>query len=214
MSAEVKTYVLDGEEYQANPDFIKLFKQEKARADKAEKEAVEKEEDGKKEKADAEKMKAQMDTLKDENKALKDELEALKKKKGDSAEILTAVNKRVDLLVAAKKVGLIEGTDFKNDSADTAIKTAVVLKIYPKAELKDKTEDYLNARFDSAMDTFVSKTEADIRGVVHNDSGMPGVGSVSNEDSNVPGAAARNAREKRMREDFFVSRAEEVPAIK
>lgn len=71
--------------------------------------------------------------------------------------IKAKVKARLDLETSARKV---LGSDEKLDALSEAeIKTKVVQKVYPSADLKNKSADYLQARFDSALEKAPESTE-------------------------------------------------------
>jgi hypothetical protein len=76
--------------------------------------------------------------------------EALKAARDPKA-IAALVNARVDLVEKARTV---LGDEFKPDAmTDREIKAAVVSKLSPGAKLDGKSDDYVNARFDAAMES-------------------------------------------------------------
>lgn len=101
---------------------------------------------------------AKLDTVtaeRDTHKAKVDELEKVDHKD----EIAKAVKTRLDLERAAV-THLDEETQKKLDSMeDKEIKSAVILKAFPNAtdQLKDASDTYLDARFDSALDVLKDK---------------------------------------------------------
>ena len=77
-------------------------------------------------------------------------------KKDTSAEVSAAVKSRLSLERQAN-TPLDEKELEKLDSmTDAEIRSAIILKAFPKADeqLKDKSDDYLNARFDSALEIY------------------------------------------------------------
>ena len=99
------------------------------------------------EKADHSATKAQLD-------ARSEELDAIKADAETEEEFQKRVDARVSLLAKATKVC---GEDVKTDASDLELKKAVILKVSPKADMEDKNEAYINARFDMALESFEDK---------------------------------------------------------
>jgi hypothetical protein len=55
--------------------------------------------------------------------------------------------------------------EVKDDMADLDIKKAVITAVFPKADLKDKDEAYISARFDSALEMLESHADGESRAV-------------------------------------------------
>lgn len=93
--------------------------------------------------------------------ALKAELDNEKKAHTDAKDpkaFETAVNARVSLVSKATK---LVGDELKADSmSDREIKEAVVAKYYPETKLDGKSDDYVNAFFDCASESFKDNTES------------------------------------------------------
>lgn len=93
------------------------------------------------------KLAGRADGLAAENKKLGDALKAARDPKALSA----AINARVDLISKARPV---LGEEAKLDGlSDRDVKAAVVAKLCPGAKLDGKSEDYVAARFDAAMES-------------------------------------------------------------
>jgi len=131
------TVTLDGLDYKASPEVQRHIA--KLVADAEEKEG----------KYDA--MKKKFDQLTAERDALKEKMDELKEKNNDSA-IADAVKARISLERKASK--LLDGETLeKLDSlTDLDIMKAAVLRKSPKAVLDGKSEEYVKARFDAAME--------------------------------------------------------------
>lgn len=95
-----------------------------------------------------EKLKAERDQLEEELKKKKAEDEEEEKKRADS--IRQAVRARIALETQARP---ILGEEFKfDDATDLEIKKAVIQKLSPEAKLDGKSEVYIEARYDAAID--------------------------------------------------------------
>jgi hypothetical protein len=75
-------------------------------------------------------------------------------KQAAAPEALTKlINERVSLVNKADKILSTKEAPFKADGlSDDEIKRQVILKVQPTADLKDKSADYVNARFDAAIE--------------------------------------------------------------
>jgi hypothetical protein len=159
---EVKTmkYRLDnGMEYDAPEGFIQAYVSMKEKTDSAEKALVKEREDHK---AAISKLEAERDTAKD--RADKAETEA-KKAKEDAAispdRVKAAAKEMAALYDAADRAGV----EVKEDMSDTDIKKAVITAVFPKADLKEKDEAYISARYDSAVEMLENKADGESRAV-------------------------------------------------
>ena len=141
----MKKIVIDGIEYEAAPEVINRLNKEIKRADDSEK---------------------ALNTAKEENSKLqakvdeaKDELDKLKKV-DTGAEIQKAVTSRL-ALVSQSTPHLDEETVKKiADMSDDDIKKSVILKHWPEAKLDEKDSTYIQARYDSAIETGVKNDQA------------------------------------------------------
>lgn len=98
-------------------------------------------------KTDLEKVRGRADQLDaDLKKAQKERADA-----ADPARIASLVRARVDLEKVAHD---ILGAEFKTDADDASLRRAVIAKVSPDAKLEGKPEAYIEARFDSAVETF------------------------------------------------------------
>jgi len=126
----------------------------------------------KKDSADIERLTARCDSLEAENKKLRQQLKA----RTDSADITARVKTRVKLITQATPVLRTDGEDDPDLTAmnDREIKLAVVKRL-DGFDATKKSDDYLDARFDAAMERFAPDTGANETQPVgvRNDSGDP-----------------------------------------
>ena len=169
----LKKINLDGIDYEAEESVIKALNAEKARADKAEKEkedACGEKKTMDKKVADMEKkvtefekriseLEAERDSAKEKKDAAEAELEELKKTSMDSKKIDEMVNAKIDLLHNAEKAGV----EVKSDMSDADIKKAVIAKVFPKANLDGKDEVYIQARYDSTIETLAERADTNTK---------------------------------------------------
>lgn len=111
-------------------------------------------------KKDADKMQAKCDALEDENKTLKTKMDSTSdadKAAAEQKKIDEKVKARVDLLGKASKVLKPE---VKTDGlSDLEVKKAVIAEKRPTLDLKDKSEDYVNATFDLIIEDSATDKE-------------------------------------------------------
>jgi len=93
---------------------------------------------------EVEKLTAKVDTLEAENKELKE-------KKMDATEINKLVTKRAGLIETASLV--LDSEEIKEDMSDLDIKKAVIAKKCPDLKMDEKSEIYIEARFDHIAET-------------------------------------------------------------
>jgi hypothetical protein len=109
-------------------------------------------------------LEAERDTAKD--RADKAEAEA-KKAKEDAAKAVSSDRVKA----AAKEMAALydaadrAGVEVKDDMADLDIKKAVITAVFPKADLKDKDEAYISARYDSAVEMLENRADGESRAV-------------------------------------------------
>lgn len=138
----LKTFRHDGVSYEASEQVVELFaKLEKDRRDAiAERDTV---------KADAQK---QIDAATAKADQAKSELE---KAKADAAKeperIRAELSQRMKLEETARKF-LGKGAKFDSKTTDREVRAAVLKKLQPKIDLADKTDAYVEARFDAAIE--------------------------------------------------------------
>lgn len=101
------------------------------------------------------KLQATHDSLVDKLKTANDEIEKLKQEQLDESKIQEAVKNRIALVDVAVKQN-VEITETMNDSD---IKKAIILKAFPNAKLEEKNNDYINARYDSAIELLAEKVQ-------------------------------------------------------
>jgi len=130
---------IDGIEYEAAPEVEKFLTKETARADSATAEV-------KAEKTEHDKTKADRDS----QKARADALEAEKAKL--PGVVAAAVAARISLERKAATVLDEKDREGIDKLADVDIKKKIVLAVFPEAKLDGVSDDYLNARVDSALD--------------------------------------------------------------
>lgn len=136
----MKSVKIDGVDYEAEAKVVETLVALQARADKADE--LEKE---------LESSKAKLDSANEQLESAKKELEG--SIKADSLDALVA--SRIALLDTAKAAGV----EVKADTAEIDIKKAVIAKAFPKADLADKSETYIEARFDSAKEVLAESIE-------------------------------------------------------
>jgi hypothetical protein len=159
---EAMKYRLDnGMEYDAPEGFVQAYVSVKEKADSADKALTKEREDHK---ATLSKLEAERDTAKD--RADKAESEA-KKAKEDAAlaispdRVKAAAKQMAALYDAADRAGV----EVKDDMADLDIKKAVINAVFPKADLKEKDEAYISARYDSALEMLETNADGESRAV-------------------------------------------------
>jgi hypothetical protein len=153
-------YRLDnGMEYEAPEGFVQAYVSMKEKADSADKALAKEREDHK---AALSKLEAERDTAKD--RADKAETEA-KKAREDAAvspeKVKAAAKEMAALYDSADRAGV----EVKDDMADIDIKKAVITAVFPKADLKNKDEAYVSARYDSALEMLDSRADGESRAV-------------------------------------------------
>ena len=187
----LKNVKLDGVDYQAEAKVIETLTKETARAD-----GLQKSFDGLK--TDSAKLEAERDTLKDKAVSLEAEIVKLKADSIDASKIGILVKERLKINEAAIKAGV----EVKEDSTDVDLKKAVILKVFPTATLDGKSNDYIDARFDGAIESIASKADAVKREVIAGDN-LPPVTVKTDAASIEEGYADQKRREmmERQRND-------------
>lgn len=145
----LKKIVLDGMEYQAEEAVIKMLNKYKKDCG----ELQTKLDDAT---TKAEKLQAEKDSLAEKNDQLGKELEDAK---NDSSKIDEAVKERLGILHNADRAGV----EVKDEMSPGDIKKAIILSVFPKADLEDRTDVYIDARYDAAVEDIDSKNDADVR---------------------------------------------------
>jgi len=136
----MKVVKLDGVEYQAEAEVIKSLNKANEKNDSLD-------QDLKQLKEDKVKLEAERDTLTAKTDQLETELKGLKEKQLDEKTINDAVEKRLALRTAAAELEV----ELKGDESELDIQKAVITKIFPKMDLKDKDSVYIQAVFDTAV---------------------------------------------------------------
>lgn len=108
------------------------------------------------------------------------------------------INDRVALVSKAEKILSTKEAAFKADGiSDDDIKRQVIMKVTPTADLKDKSSDYVNARFDAAIESQqTSTTNQD--GVITANANARAI--ISNADGSAGGGNKVADAQKRMKE--------------
>lgn len=196
---KMETIKIDGQEFEVSADVAKAFRKHEAKHDEALSTA-------KKETAKAEakadsineelettkktnaKLEAKADGLEDENKTLKEEKES----KMDANEIDAMVEERTSICEAASKVV----KEFKKDGkSNLEIKKEVIAAVAPTVNLDEKSEDYIDARFDGIvenMDSYKDKLKDQINNQTKNDN--------KDENNNETKFDSKAARQKMLEE--------------
>ncbi len=128
-------------------------------------------------------LQAKLDSAEDENKQLKAD--------ASDENIQLRVDARVALVESAKTVC---GDAIKNDMSDEAIKTAVIAKVFPEAKLDGKSSDYIQARYDTALE--VKKTNSVTKQSIQMQTKNDGNEYVSRADSMKMGTYTPNTEKK------------------
>lgn len=150
------TIKIDGQEFEVSAEIAKAFRKNEAKHDAA-LEASKKEIAKVEAKADAksdeltevkkskDKIEAKADSLEEENKTLKEKAES----KMDGEEIDALVEERTKVCEVASK--LVK--EFKKDGkSNLEIKKEVIVAVSPDIKLDEKSEDYIEARFDGIVE--------------------------------------------------------------
>ena len=145
----LKKIVLDGMEYQAEEAVVKALNKYKKDCG----ELQTKLDDAT---TKAEKLQAEKDSLSEKNDQLGKELEDAK---NDSSKIDEAVKERLGILHNADRAGV----EVKDEMSPVDIKKAIITSIFPKADLENRTDVYIDARYDAAVEEIDSKNDADVR---------------------------------------------------
>ena len=183
----MSTIKLDGVDHECSAQLAQAInvRQAKTDAEASEAEAV------------AGEQMTELDKLKAENEALKAkvaELEATAKDAADPEKQAEAVQARVALEKDGEKV---LGDEPKMDTmTDQAIKLAVIAKVSPEAKMDGKSDEYVGARFDAAMEGWTPPAS-------NPPAGNPGLAGARQAAQTGAGTRldAAAARQKRMDED-------------
>lgn len=147
-SSMEKTIKLDGVEYKAEAKVIEVLTQTQSKLDSVagELESAKKEHSA---------LQAKVDSLTESNEELKSKADEAAKVQPEVIE--QAVQKRIAVLGAAKKAGV----EYKGDEAEVDLKKQVILSAFPKANLDEKDEVYIDARFDAALEIIQEREEVE-----------------------------------------------------
>lgn len=140
--AGMKAFKFDNKEYAEESEVILALGEQKSALDAL--------------KAELQEIKDSLAKAEGERDSAKDELEQVKKdlsEAQDATKLDEAVNARLAFVKSVEGAGI----EFKGDVK--AAQEAVILKAFPKAELEGKSEVYISARFDSALDVLASAQE-------------------------------------------------------
>lgn len=135
--SNLKKIVLDSVEYEAEETVIVTLN--KYKSDSEDLKAKIDKQNG-----DIETLKAERDSFKEKNDQLTEEL----KSKNDTSVIDKAVEERLLLLKNANKADI----EVKGDMKPIDIKKAIIVKKFPKADLEGKSDVYIEARYDAAIE--------------------------------------------------------------
>ena len=146
-----KTVTLDGIDYATPPEVAVALDKANARADAAEEKV----------KSEASSAQTKIDAIQAKLDAAEEKLTASEKRSDDDA-INTRVRARVDLESKAREV--LKGDDdaIANlaEMKDGEIKRAVIAKVSPDAKLDEKSDAYIDARFDVAVEAEDTRKDA------------------------------------------------------
>lgn len=196
---KMETIKIDGQEFEVSTEVAKAFRKHEAKHDealstakketaKAEAKADAKQEELDEAKKTTAKLEAKADGLEDENKTLKEKAES----KMDANEIDAMVEERTSICEAASKVV----KEFKKDGkSNLEIKKEVIAAVAPNVNLDEKSEDYIDARFDGIvenMDSYKDKLKDQINNQTKNDN--------KDENNNETKFDSKAARQKMLDE--------------
>ena len=145
---ELKIVKLDNIDYQAELEVVKALNSAQTKADGLQTSldalSVEKT-----------KIEAERDTLKDRADAAEAKVKELEAKKMDEAVIDAAVARRMKIMDAARNAEV----EVKDGMSEIEIQKAVIVKVFPKANLDGKDVSYVDARFDGAVEMLSVEAE-------------------------------------------------------
>ena len=148
--ANLRTIQIDSVDYEADENVIKALKAAEAKVDSLGA-------DVKKAQEKATSVEAEKDALQAKLDSAEKKVKELEEAKVDEAQINELVNARVALLNSAKEAGV----EVKADMSEMDVRKAVINKVYPDTKLDDKSEAYIMARFDCAMEDLPKEKDAD-----------------------------------------------------
>jgi hypothetical protein len=152
----MKKINLDGVEYEGDETLVVKFTEQRKRADVAET-ALEKERAD--HKAALSKLEAARDSHKERADKAESDLKIVKADALDPKRLDEAVDAKLVILDAADRAGV----EIKADMSDADIKKAVITAVFPTAKLDGKDEAYIEARFDSAIETLEKHADGESR---------------------------------------------------
>jgi hypothetical protein len=166
----LKKINLDGIDYEAEESVIKALNSEKARADKAEKDACETKKTMDKKVADLEdkekelekrisELEAERDSAKEKADSAEAELEKVKSDSADPKHLDEAVKAKIELLHNAEKANV----EVKEDMSDIDIKKAIITSQFPKANFDGKDDVYVQARYDATVEMLAERADSSTR---------------------------------------------------
>jgi hypothetical protein len=187
MADNLKKITLDGVERQAEDAVVVELHKTKERADQADAQLTSV-------KAELSQTSAKLDAANEQVTKLTADLEAAKAEKLDQAKFDAAVNAKVQLIAIAAKAGVE-----KLDGTNEELMKAIILKASPDAKLDGKDANYIQARFDMAVEQLEKIQNAD--GATRSaTTTLPGTGSTgSQETAKADSAAARERYLERLR---------------
>lgn len=147
---EFKTITLDGVEYKAEAEVLKVYNQTRTAVDEltAKKDSLEKEKS---------KIEAERDNLKDQADKLSNELADLKKTMVNTNKVDEMVKERLRVVSVAGKLEV----EVKDEMSNVDIMKAVIVKQFPNSKLDGKDEVYIQARFDGIVEMLEVKENED-----------------------------------------------------
>jgi hypothetical protein len=159
----MKKINLDGVAYEGEEKLIEFYQNQKKRADAAESALEAAKEDHRKAQSTLE---ADRDAQKDRADKAEKDLKELREKALDPKRMDEAISAKLALIENATKAGV----ECKDGMTDTDIKKAIVLAVTPgakeKLDAREKDEEYLNARYDAAVEYLQDHTDSEARPVV------------------------------------------------
>jgi hypothetical protein len=155
---EMKTIRIDGVDFQGDEGLVLKYSELVKRADSAEKALTEAKADHQKALS---KLQADCDTAKDRADQAEASLKKAKAAALDPKRLDEAVKAKVALYDAADRAGV----EIKDDMADADIRKAVITAVFPNAKLDGRDAAYIEARFDSAVETLEKHADGESRAV-------------------------------------------------
>ncbi len=149
MPDNLKTIKLDdGIDYRADAEVIREFTALKKALKKADQVKIDYENYKKDREVELSKLKADLDTANDKLKDTTEKIEKLEKENLSDEAIQKAIEERMLIVDQAVKAGI----EVKKDITNIDLKKAVVMKVFARADLKDKDDVYIDARYDAAKE--------------------------------------------------------------